>query len=163
MRKTVFLGVVAALALVGTRGAGQHEKEGDAMGVAFFTPGQIKWGEAPAVLPRGAKVAVLDGDPTKKGPFVMRVWMPDGYRVPPHTHPERERVTVISGTFYIGMGDTFDMKKGREMSPGTFGSWPAGMKHFGWAKGETVIQINATGPWSLKYVNPDDDPRNGKK
>jgi quercetin dioxygenase-like cupin family protein len=102
------------------------------------------------------------GDPNKEGPFVFRVKVPDGYRVPPHTHPKTERVTVISGTFNIGMGDKFDQKATRIMDAGAYGYWPAGMKHFVWAKGETVLQFHGTGPWSIKYVNPDDDPRKTK-
>ena len=164
MKKSVLLTAVAALALVcGRGGGGPHEKEGEAMGLAVYTPREIKWADAPAVLPRGAKVAVLEGDPGKEGPFVMRVWMPNGYRIAPHTHPKPERVTVISGTFHVGMGDKFDPEKGREMPAGAFGTWPAGMKHFVWATGETVIQLHGTGPWSLTYVNPEDDPRNTKK
>jgi quercetin dioxygenase-like cupin family protein len=108
-------------------------------------------------------IAVLEGDPTKEGPFVFRVKLPDGYRVPPHTHPKTERVTVISGTFNIGMGDTFDEKATKVMAAGTYGYWPAGMKHFVWAKGETVLQFHGTGPWSIQYVNPDDDPRKKKE
>ncbi len=107
-------------------------------------------------------IAVLEGDPTKEGPFVFRVKIPDGYRVPPHMHPKAERVTVISGTFNIGMGDKFDEKATKEMPAGTYGYWEAGMKHFVWAKGETVLQFHGMGPWSIQYVNPDDDPRKTK-
>ena len=75
-----------------------------------FPPADVKWQDGPASLPKGAKIAVLEGDPTKEGPFVFRVKVPDGYRIPPHTHPKTERVTVISGTFNIGMGDKCDEK-----------------------------------------------------
>jgi quercetin dioxygenase-like cupin family protein len=165
MKKAMLVGAVAALALVCGRGGGgdPHGKKGDGMGVVFVTPAKVKWVDAPPVLPPGAKVALLQGDPAKPGPFVMRVRLPDGYRVPPHTHPKRESVTVLSGTLYVGMGDTFDPKKGREMPAGAYGSWPEGMSHYVWAKGETVIQVNASGPWALNYVNPKDDPRNAKK
>src|SRR5947209_4649086 len=111
----------------------------------------------------GAKAAVLEGNPGKDGPFVMRVWMPDGYRIPPHTHPKPERVTVLSGIFYVGMGDRFDPGKGKAMPAGSFGTWPAGMRHFVWARGETVIQLHGTGPWTLTYVHPEDDPRKTRK
>jgi quercetin dioxygenase-like cupin family protein len=108
-------------------------------------------------------IAALEGDPGKEGPFVFRIKLPDGYRIPPHSHPKMERVTVISGTFNIGMGDKFDEKAGQSMPAGTFGHWPAGMQHFVWAKGETVIQLHGVGPWVINYVNPDDDPRrNGR-
>src|SRR5580704_8375326 len=129
----------------------------------IYSPDKMKWQEGPLSLPKGAMVAVLEGDPTKDGPFVMRAKMPDGYRVPPHTHGKTEHVTVISGTIYIGMGDKFDEKAGKEMKPGSFGFWLAGMKHFAWVKGETVIQIHGVGPWSIEYLNPDDDPRKQKE
>lgn len=138
--------------------AGDHEGE-----FAVFPVTEIKWVEGPASLPKRAQIAVLEGDPTKEGPFVFRIKVPDGYRIPPHTHPKTERVTVISGTFNIGMGDKFDETKTKAMPAGTYGYWETGMKHFVWIKGETVVQLHGMGPWSIKYVNPDDDPRNQKK
>ncbi|MGI8979779.1 MAG: cupin domain-containing protein [Pirellulaceae bacterium] len=128
----------------------------------IFAISEIKWQDGPASLPKGAKIAVLEGDPGKEGPFVFRVKVPDGYRIPPHTHPKTERVTVISGTFHIGMGEKFDEKGTKEMPAGTFGFWESGMKHFVWVKGETVVQFHGMGPWSIKYVNPADDPRDEK-
>src|SRR5882724_11946896 len=113
----------------------------------IVTPADLKWGDAPPGLPPGAKMAVLDGDPTKKGSFTVRLQAPDGYKVPPHTHPTTERITVLSGTFYLGMGDKFDEAAGREMAVGSFAVLPAGMKHFGWNTGETVLQINSEGPF----------------
>jgi hypothetical protein len=130
--------------------------------IELFPADKIKWTKGPASLPKGAMIAVLEGDPTKEGPFVFRVKLPDGYHIPPHTHPKTERVTVISGTFNIGMGDQFDEKAGKAMPAGTFGYWPAGMKHFVWTKGETVLQFHGMGPWTIQYVNADDDPRNKK-
>jgi quercetin dioxygenase-like cupin family protein len=120
---------------------------------------QIKWQQGPASLPPGAKLALLEGDPAKDGPFTMRLLMPDGYKIPPHTHPKVEHVTVITGTFNLGMGEKFDANAGREMPAGTFGFWPAGMKHFAWTKGETIIQLHGIGPWTINYLNPADDPR----
>jgi quercetin dioxygenase-like cupin family protein len=130
--------------------------------IELFPADNIKWRDGPASLPSGAMIAVLEGDPTQEGPFVFRVKLPDGYRIPPHTHPKTERVTVISGTFNIGMGDKFDEKAGKAMTAGTFGYWPAGMKHFVWTKGETVLQFHGTGPWTIQYLHPEDDPRNKK-
>lgn len=129
---------------------------------SLYPPSEIKWKEGPPSLPKGAKFAVLEGDPSKEGPFVFRVKVPDGYRIPPHTHPKVERVTVIEGTFHIGMGDKFDEKAAKAMPAGTFGHWPPGMKHFVWVKGETVVQFHGIGPWSIEYVNPNDDPRRKK-
>lgn len=132
-------------------------------GFKTFPSGDIVWKDGPASLPNGAQIAVLEGDPAKEGPFVFRVKVPDGYRIPPHTHPKTERVTVISGTFHIGMGEKFDEKGTKAMPAGTYGLWEAGMKHFVWAKGETIVQFHGMGPWSIQYLNPHDDPRNQKK
>jgi len=129
----------------------------------LFAADKIKWLEGPPSLPKGAMFAVLEGDPAKAGPFVFRVKVPDGYRVPPHTHPKTERVTVISGTFNIGMGDTFEENATQAMAAGAYGYWPAGMKHFVWVKGETVVQFHGMGPWSIQYLKPQDDPRQNKK
>jgi len=128
-------------------------------GAALFVADDIQWMDGPPSLPKGAKIAVLEGDPAKEGPFVFRVKVPDGYRIPPHTHPKTERVTVISGTFHIGMGNTFDANAARAMPAGTYGHWAPGMKHFVWVKGETIIQFHGDGPWTINYVNPADDPR----
>src|SRR5207249_3316164 len=140
--------------------AAAKHKEG---GFALFPTDKITWQEGPASLPKGAQFAVLEGDPSKEGPFVFRVKVPDGYRVPPHTHPKTERVTIISGTFHLGMGDKFDEKAVTTLPAGTYGYWQAGMKHFVWTKGETVVQFHGMGPWSIHYVNAGDDPRHGKK
>ncbi len=159
-RVSIVLLVVAAIGWVASTWADTpSESKDDMPGIALFPPKAIQWQEGPPALPKGAMFAVLEGDPNKEGPFVFRVKVPDGYRVPPHTHPKTERVTVISGTFHIGEGGTFDPKAGREMPAGTYGFWPAGMKHFVWTKGETVIQFHGMGPWSIAYVDPKDDPR----
>lgn len=129
----------------------------------LFPADSTKWTEGPPSLPPGAKIAVLEGDPSKEGPFVFRVKAPDGYRIPPHTHPKTERITVISGVFNIGMGDKFDAAKANPMPAGTYGYWETGMKHFVWIKGETVVQFHGMGPWRIDYVNPADDPRNQGK
>jgi quercetin dioxygenase-like cupin family protein len=154
------LGVAFCAALfVGSATFAQEHDEG----IVLNTPDKVKWKAGPPSLPKGAQMAVLEGDPGKEGPFVFRVKVPDGYRVPPHTHPKTERVTVISGTFNIGMGKTFDAKATKPMPAGSYGYWEAGMEHFVFVKGETVVQFHGIGPWSIKYVNPDDDPRNQKK
>ena len=124
-------------------------------------PGSLTWGAAPAVLPAGARAAVLEGDPAQPGAFTLRLWLPDGYTIPPHVHPVAEHVTVIQGTFLVGMGDQLDPSKFGELPPGSFGVIPQGMKHFARARGEVVLQLHGTGPWGLTYVNPADDPRRG--
>jgi quercetin dioxygenase-like cupin family protein len=140
-------------------------------GVAFTTPADtmeghtivrpqdIKWGPAPDMLPSGAEAALLTGDPDKEGVFVLRLKLPAGYRVAPHTHPVDEIVTVISGTFYKGMGETADPSKAQPLPAGSFFALPPGTAHYVFTKEETVIQISTNGPWGLTYINPKDDPR----
>jgi quercetin dioxygenase-like cupin family protein len=143
--------------------AGHDEKKPATDDMRISSPADVRWKTGPASLPSGAKLAVLEGDPGKDGFFTMRLWLPDGFKIPPHFHPKVEHVTVIKGTFNFGMGERFDQTATREMPEGTFGFWPAGMKHFAWAKGETILQLHGTGPWMITYVNPSDDPRNTKK
>jgi quercetin dioxygenase-like cupin family protein len=127
------------------------------------TPEHLNWGPPPAILPAGARLAVLDGDPSKAGPYTMRLEMPAGYRIPPHFHPADEHVTVISGAFQVGMGDTFDEGKLTTLPPGTFGVIPPGMRHFARADKATVIQLHGVGPWELTYVNPADQRNSAAK
>jgi arylsulfatase A-like enzyme len=129
----------------------------------IITPDNVKWQEGPASLRKGVKMAVMEGDPRKEGPFVLRMKLPDGFRVLPHSHPKDERVTVISGTLYLGMGDKFDEKGAKALPAGSYARTPAGRKHFGWVKGETVLQLHGEGPWSIEYVDPKDDPRERRK
>ena len=118
----------------------------------------VAWGPAPASLPPGAQAAVLLGSPAKEGPFVLRLKFPDGFTVPPHRHSKDEFVTVISGGFAVGAGETLD-RAARPLPAASFVHLPAGMPHFARAVGETVVQINGTGPFDVKYVDPKDDPR----
>lgn len=126
----------------------------------YFTPASIKWTDAPPSLPKGAKVAVLEGDLASPGPFTMRVMVPAGYKIPPHFHPGIEHVTVLSGSFFMGMGETWDVSKGHELTAGSFSYMAAGTRHFAWTKKATVLQVHGMGPWGTTYVNPTDDPRN---
>src|ERR1044071_7595202 len=131
--------------------------------MGFYGPETIEWKAGPAAIPAGAKMAVLEGDPTKEGPFVVRFQFPEGYHIPPHTHPKTERVTVISGNLLLATGETLDRNSAKKLPAGSFGYWPAGMKHAGWSEGDTDIQLHGIGPWQINYVNPADDPRNAKK
>lgn len=126
-------------------------------------PDAIDWQPGPPSLPAGAEVAVLEGDPSQPGPFTMRLRMPDGYRIAPHFHPVDERVTVISGTFHVGMGESFDRSAAVALEVGAYAALSPGVAHYAWTEGPTVIQLNNIGPWSLTYVNPDDDPRNTER
>src|SRR6476469_9901414 len=119
----------------------------------------LSWGPAPAVFPAGAQLAVLQGDPSKTEPFTVRLRMPSGYRIPPHTHPTDENVTVVAGTFRVGMGRTFDGSAMQALPTGGFVTAPANMAHYAEAVGPTIVQVHAQGPFTLTYVNPADLPK----
>jgi len=147
------------LALSASAASGQGNSSAAEQHAIIALPSKIAWAAAPPILPGGAELAVVEGDPTKAGPFTMRLRMKDGYRIPPHVHPVTEHVTVISGTFRVGMGDKFDPAALGDLPTGTFAALAPGVRHFAQAKGETVIQLHGVGPWSLTYVNAADDPR----
>ncbi|MEK6324248.1 MAG: cupin domain-containing protein [Acidobacteriota bacterium] len=123
-----------------------------------LTAADVKWGQAPPSVPKGAQFAVVSGDPTKTGPFVIRLKFPAGYKVAPHWHPTDEHVTVLSGTLALGMGEKFDQAAMKELPAGSYGMLPAEMRHFAMAKTTTTIQVHGMGPFVLNYVNPADDP-----
>jgi ketosteroid isomerase-like protein len=122
----------------------------------------IKWMDVPPFLPKGAKLAVLIGDPSKPEPFTLRLQMPDGYKIAPHTHPTDEHVTVISGTFRAAMGPTWDDKALGDFAPGSYANMAAAMPHYAMAKGATVVQVHGVGPFVVNYVNAADDPSKQK-
>jgi quercetin dioxygenase-like cupin family protein len=119
----------------------------------------VKWGEGPPSLPKGAMLAVMSGDPSKPAPFVVRLKFPAGYKVPPHRHPTAENVTVLSGTLALGMGETFDEAKATAFPAGSYSLMPAEMAHFGFTKAGATVQVHGVGPFAVTYVNPADDPR----
>jgi quercetin dioxygenase-like cupin family protein len=111
-------------------------------------------------FPPGARLAVLVGDPTKPGPYLIRVKVSAGVKILPHKHPEDRIYTVISGVFYIGLGEEFDETKLTAHAPGSVLILPGDQSHFHWAKsGEYIAQVSAIGPLGLAYVDPADDPR----
>jgi quercetin dioxygenase-like cupin family protein len=124
-----------------------------------FLPQDIKWGPTPPALPAGAEAAVLYGDPAKEGMFALRIKAPKGYRIAPHTHPTPEVITVISGKFSLGMGAAADRASVESLPAGSFSSMPPGVAHYVFVDEDSVVQINAAGPWSIDYINPKDDPR----
>ncbi len=146
--------IVAALIAVAGSALAQ-----DAMKVTTVTPDALMWKDNPG-LPKGAQVAILLGDPTKAGDVVVqRVKLPANYRVPPHTHPYAETVTLLSGSVGFGMGEKFE-KKGGMVKPGAFYAQPAKHAHYVWTGNEpAILQVQFVGPGGIDYVNPADDPR----
>jgi hypothetical protein len=126
----------------------------------LYMPDQMQYGPVPGFLPAGAQLAVLAGDPTaSSGDFTVRLKMPSGYRIPPHWHPNRENATVISGTFKVGMGDTFDESKMTTFGPGSFGYLDPSMHHYVVASGEVVVQVHGMSPLQANYINPNDSKK----
>lgn len=156
----LLVGLLPLLCL-GTAGARSDEepKHADDKDHVMVTPDKIKWGPAPPSLPPGAEAAVLAGDPRKEGAYTIRVKFPDGFKVPPHWHPTDENVTVLKGTFNMGRGEKFDAEATKALPAGSYVRMPKTMRHFAWAKGETIVQVHGMGPFVINYVNPDDDPR----
>ena len=113
----------------------------------------------PASLAEGAEYQVLYGDPGSEGVFAMRLKLPDGFLIAPHHHSQPEIVTVISGKFRVGMGEEADLEDTTTLEPGGFFAYPPGMAHYAYADGETVVQLNSSGPWTITYVEDEDDPR----
>ena len=125
-------------------------------------PEDIKW-QPFASFPPAARLAILIGDPTKPGPYTIRVRLPAGTKMMPHKHPEDRIYTVMSGVFYIGLGETFDESKLTAFGVGSVLVLPGDQSHFHWAKsGEYVTQVTAIGPLGLSYINPKDDPRSAE-
>jgi hypothetical protein len=146
----------AGLAItVGTHPAASEKKA--------FAPDAIPYGPAPAFVAPGAQLAVLEGNPGgSSGDYTIRLKMPAGYRIAPHWHPQRENVTVISGTFKVGMGDHFDESTMGTFPAGSFAYMDPDMHHYAMATGEVVVQVHGTAPLQFNYVNPADDPSHNK-
>ena len=151
----VVLALTCGMALRGTFTAKAASSERH-----IFAADAIPWGPAPNFIPAGAQLAVLEGNPmASSGDYTVRLKMPDGYRIAPHWHPNRENVTIVSGTFKVGMGDSFDDSKMGSFPPGSFAYLDPSMHHYAMASGEVVVQIHGMSPVEFNYVNPNDDPR----
>lgn len=124
----------------------------------MIRPADLTWTDVPS-LPPGAKLAVIEGKMSDAQPFTIRLKFPANYRIPAHWHPAVERVTVLSGTFNLGMGDRLDASKTMALTAGSIAIMQPKTTHFAWTKGETVVQLHGTGPWGITYVNEMDDPR----
>lgn len=163
MRKGFWIALASVLVFAGGLVAAEKKGMAKMPEHTMYAPADIQWVDAPPSLPPGAKAAVLEGDPSKPGYFAMRLKTPDGYKIMPHWHPNVERITVISGTLNMGLGDTFDESKGHAMTAGAYGTMQPKVHHYAWTTGETELQITTLGPWKLVYVNPTDDPSKKKE
>lgn len=122
-----------------------------------------QWSPAPPLLPKGAEIAVLEGDPTKPGLYAVRLKFPEHYAIPAHSHPTDEHVVVTSGALVFGMGDVLDKRSraNTKLTVGGFVDASANVNHFAFTRDEeTTIVLYGEGPVEFNYVNPNDDPRN---
>ena len=155
------MSVVTAAAIFGGVMAQTHAQS---MGVVQ-APKDAKWGPAPPMLPAGAEIAIVSGDPGKSAPYTVRLKFPAHYAIPAHSHPTDENVAVVSGVLTLGMGDKLDKQAAGNatLGPGAYALAPSGMNHYAFTGvTETTILLYGMGPVEFKYANPQDDPRNKK-
>jgi len=146
-------GLFAVAAVLAGPAAAQHAGHAH----TFATAKDLKWTDTPS-LP-GAKLAVIEGPLNEAKPFTMRLRFPANYKIAPHHHSAIEHVTVIRGEFNMGVGEKFEQGKGTALKPGDVAIMQPGTPHYAWTTQETEIQVHGVGPWTLTYVNPQDDPR----
>ncbi len=153
MRVTTTVRFAVAAALVAALGSAAADPAH-----RMIAANDLKWADVPS-LPPGAKIAVIEGPMSEAVPFTVRITLPASYQIPAHVHPAVERVTVLSGAFYMGMGEKLDAAKATPVGPGDMMIMAANTPHFGLTRDATVLQLHGTGPWGITYINPADDPR----
>lgn len=161
MRSTSFVIIAAVLSAACSKSSSSNDVPSAPTGQASHSvaaQNSEQWGPAPAIFPPGAEMAVLQGDPSKTEEFTVRLRLPNGYKIPPHTHPTTENVTVLAGTFLAGSGSQFVESQLEAIGQNGFLSIPAEHAHYAMARGLTVVQVHAIGPFALTYVNAADNP-----
>lgn len=155
---TVSIALIASV-IVATPALSAEPAMDTMKGHISIIPSEIKWSDAPSIGP-GAKIAVLEGDPKQAAPFTMRLKLPPNFKIATHTHPADERVTVLSGTFHLGIGDKPDSAKAVAYPVGGLTVIPSGVSMFAFTTDEeAVLQVNGVGPWGIEYLNPTEDQR----
>lgn len=149
----------AAIVIAGTlSGCGVTQPAQTADAQVQLSPDNLVWSPARS-LPPGAQSVVLDGDPSRPALFTVRLTIPADFRIPPHKHAGTERLTVLSGSIFLGYGDSLDTHDALYLPAGSYAVNPAGVHHFSWTREAAVVQLTAMGPWVLEYIDPKDDPR----
>ena len=128
-----------------------------------FTPADFQWVDAPRSMPTGAKIQVLEGNPTRTGLFTMRIKLPAQTTLMPHSHPQDERITVLSGAAYVGFGDKLDLKLAKQYAAGSYYVTPAKLRHYVYFGEETVVQFTGMGPWEIHYLKAPETPKKKKR
>ncbi len=153
--KSFMFGLMCVLMTSGTLHAQNHAMNNHIL----LNSKDLIWKDGPASLPKGSKMAVLEGDMSKEGPFTIRLMLPANYSIKPHWHPAIEHVSVIQGTFYMGSGEQYNENTATKLSVGGFAVMPIRHVHYAFTKGTSIIQLHGVGPWGITYVNDADDPR----
>src|SRR5436190_18651163 len=160
MKKTIITVTTAAAILIGSLTSVLAQTKANVIAAVK----EAQWGPAPPMLPPGAEIAVLAGNPGGSSAYTVRLKFPANYAIPAHSHPTDENVVIVSGALAFGMGDK--LAKGavgnKTLPPGGFALMPAGMNHYAYTTAATAIILYGQGPVEFKYVNPSDDPRNKK-
>jgi Cupin domain len=156
MRKRILL---ATTGLVAAAVASLAQAPAQAPAHTIARPESLVWGPGPPALPNGMTIAVLAGNPGQPGPYTLRAKLPAGYTIPPHWHPTDENLTVLSGEMMVGMGDAIVAASMQTMGPGSYAVMPSPMRHYVRMKTDVLLQVHGTGPFTITYVNPADDPR----
>ncbi|HSK40121.1 MAG TPA: cupin domain-containing protein [Arenibaculum sp.] len=158
MKKAVIIPVVAMLVGVSGTTAQAADLPYDGEGHLLLDPAELEWSDV-ASMAAPAQIAVIEGNLANEEPFTFRLKLPAGYQIDPHTHPAYERVTVISGTLHFAHGETFDRDGTTALPQGGVAVMPPGTPMYGYAEGDTIIQVHGVGPWGIEYVDSEDDPR----
>jgi len=143
--------IAASLATIAVGARADDSMMTSAMKPVIFTPSTVKWGPGTGEF-KGLTVAWMSGDPTKTGPWTVRLKAPAGAKFPVHYHNDTEVVTVISGTFAAAIGDKFDASKLMDLPAGSYVVIPAGMKHYAMAKTDCIVQLSGTKPFAMVMV-----------
>jgi quercetin dioxygenase-like cupin family protein len=133
--------------------------QAESASVVALTPSEMKWTKQGALATPGLEQLNLVGDPTRAGPYTLRLRFPKGYKIPPHTHPDSREVTILSGVFATGYGETFDSAKLKILPAGSFYTEPANVPHYIEIEEDTVLQVSGTGPSGRNFVKPADSPK----
>ncbi|KAA0012758.1 cupin [Billgrantia pellis] len=153
-RRNATLLTLSLLAVSGGLWAEPYHGDGHLLG----TPDDLSWGPVGS-MGEGAEIAIIEGDLSAEAPFTLRLRLADGYEIKPHVHPAYERVTVLEGTLHFAHGESFERKATQPLPVGGYAIMSPGDPMFGYADGETIIQLHGTGPWGIEYLDPADDPR----
>lgn len=156
MKSNIFTIFLLGMMLISSGSLADDRYRGD--GHMMMTPDQLNWGPV-ASMGEGAEIAFIEGDISAEEPFTFRLRLEDGYQILPHKHPAYERVTVLEGTLHFAHGKIFNKDDTQRLPVCSVAIMPSGDPMFGYAEGQTIIQLHGTGPWGIEYINLDDDPR----